>query len=335
VLVKTAINGFGRIGRLVARIASRHPQIEVVGINDVADAATLAHLLKYDSVHGPFPDVSVESEYITIAGRKVLVNNAKKNPNLPWHELGVEYVIESTGLFTEYDKAAMHLTFGAKKVVISAPPKGDKPVKSLVMGVNHTTYDPKTDHIVSNASCTTNCVVPAAKVVHESFRIQRAYMTTIHAYTNDQALLDQPHKDLRRARAGALSMIPTSTGAAKLVAVIFPELKGKIDGSAIRVPTPDVSMVDLACCVEKSTSKEEVNAAFKAAAEGPLKGILQYVEEPIVSIDLVGNPHSCMVDSKLTTVVDGTLVKVFAWYDNEFGYANRLVDLVAYMAAQA
>jgi len=334
-LVKTAINGFGRIGRLVARIASRHPQIEVVGINDVADAATLAHLLKYDSVHGPFPDVSVESEYITIAGRKVLVNNAKKNPNLPWHELGVEYVIESTGLFTEYDKAAMHLTFGAKKVVISAPPKGDKPVKSLVMGVNHTTYDPKTDHIVSNASCTTNCVVPAAKVVHESFRIQRAYMTTIHAYTNDQALLDQPHKDLRRARAGALSMIPTSTGAAKLVAVIFPELKGKIDGSAIRVPTPDVSMVDLACCVEKSTSKEEVNAAFKAAAEGPLKGILQYVEEPIVSIDLVGNPHSCMVDSKLTTVVDGTLVKVFAWYDNEFGYANRLVDLVAYMAAQA
>ncbi len=333
--VRLAINGFGRIGRLVARIASSHPQIEVVGINDVTDAATLAHLLKYDSVHGPFPHASVDGEYITIAGRKVLVNNAKKNPNLPWHELGVEYVIESTGLFTEYDKAAMHLKFGAKKVVISAPPKGDKPVKSLVMGVNHTTYDPKTDHVVSNASCTTNCVVPAAKVVHESFRIQRAYMTTIHAYTNDQALLDQPHKDLRRARAGALSMIPTSTGAAKLVAVIFPELKGKIDGSAIRVPTPDVSMVDLACCVEKSTSKEEVNAAFKAAAEGPLKGILQYVEEPIVSIDLVGNPHSCMVDSKLTAVVDGTLVKVFAWYDNEFGYANRLVDLVGYMASQA
>jgi glyceraldehyde 3-phosphate dehydrogenase len=335
VSVRTAINGFGRIGRLVARIASRHPQIEVVGINDVTDAATLAHLLKYDSVHGSFPDVNVDGEYLIIADRKVLVNNAKKNPNLPWHELGVEYVIESTGLFTEYDKASMHLTFGAKKVVISAPPKGDKPVKSLVMGVNHTTYDPKTDHIVSNASCTTNCVVPAAKVVHESFRIQRAYMTTIHAYTNDQALLDQPHKDLRRARAGALSMIPTSTGAAKLVAVIFPELKGKIDGSAIRVPTPDVSMVDLACCVEKSTSKEEVNAAFKAAAEGPLKGILQYFEEPIVSIDLVGNPHSCMVDSKLTAVVDGTLIKVFAWYDNEFGYANRLVDLVAYMATQA
>jgi glyceraldehyde 3-phosphate dehydrogenase len=262
------------------------------------------------------------------------VNNAKKNPDLPWQKLGVEYVIESTGLFTEYDKAAMHLKFGAKKVIISAPPKGDKPIKSLVMGVNHTTYDPKTDHIVSNASCTTNCVVPAAKVIHESFKIQRAYMTTIHAYTNDQALLDQPHKDLRRARAGALSMIPTSTGAAKLIAVIFPELKGKIDGVAIRVPTPDVSMVDLACVVEKSTTKEEVNAAFKAASEGPLKGILQYIDEPIVSIDLVGNPHSCMIDSKLTAVVDGTLVKVFAWYDNECGYANRLVDLVGYMASR-
>jgi glyceraldehyde 3-phosphate dehydrogenase len=333
--VKLAINGFGRIGRLVARIASRHPQIEVVGINDVADPATLAHLLKYDSVHGQFPDVKVDGDHIAIAGRKVLVNNAKKNPELPWQQLGVEYVIESTGLFTEYDKAAMHLKYGAKKVIISAPPKGDKAIKSLVMGVNHTTYDPRTDHVVSNASCTTNCVVPAAKVVHESFKIQRAYMTTIHAYTNDQALLDQPHKDLRRARAGAMSMIPTSTGAAKLIAVIFPELKGKIDGSAIRVPTPDVSMVDLACVVEKSTTKDEVNAAFKAAAEGPLKGILQYLDEPIVSIDMVGNPHSCMFDSKLTAVVDGTMVKVFAWYDNEFGYSNRLIDLVAYMASRA
>jgi glyceraldehyde 3-phosphate dehydrogenase len=332
--VKLAINGFGRIGRLVARIASHHPQIELVGINDITDPATLAHLLKYDSVHGQFPDVKVDGDYITIAGRKVLVNNAKRNPELPWQQLGAEYVIESTGLFTEYDKASMHLKYGAKKVIISAPPKGDKPIKSLVMGVNHTTYDPKADHIVSNASCTTNCVVPAAKVIHENFRIQRAYMTTIHAYTNDQALLDQPHKDLRRARAGALSMIPTSTGAAKLIAVIFPELKGKIDGVAIRVPTPDVSIVDLACSVEKSTTKEEVNAAFKAAAEGPLRGILQYIEEPIVSIDLVGNPHSSMIDSKLTAVTDGTLVKVFAWYDNEFGYSNRLIDLVAYMASR-
>lgn len=333
--VKMAINGFGRIGRLVARVASHHPQIEVVGINDVADPATLAHLLKYDSVHGRFPDVDVDGDYLIIAGRKVLVNNARKNPELPWQQLGAEYVIESTGLFTEYDKAAMHLRYGARKVILSAPPKGDKAVKSLVMGVNHTTYDPKTDHIVSNASCTTNCVVPAAKIIHENFRIQRAYMTTIHAYTNDQALLDQPHKDLRRARAGAMSMIPTSTGAAKLIAVIFPELKGKIDGVAIRVPTPDVSIVDFSCSVEKSTSKDEINAAFKAAAEGPLKGILQYIEEPIVSVDLVGNPHSCMVDSKLTVVVDGTLVKVFAWYDNEFGYSNRLVDLVAYMASRA
>ena len=332
--VRLAINGFGRIGRLVARIASRHPEIEIVGINDVTDATTLAHLLKYDSVHGRFPDVRVDGDYIVFAGRRALVNNAKKNPALPWRQLGAEYVIEATGIFTEYDKAAMHLAAGAKKVIITAPPKGDKPIKSLVMGVNHTSYDPKTDHIVSNASCTTNCVVPAAKVVHENFRIQRAYMTTIHAYTNDQALLDQPHKDLRRARAGALSMIPTSTGAAKLVAVIFPELKNKIDGSAIRVPTADVSMVDLACSVEKSTSKEEVNAAFRAASEGPLKGILEYLDEPIVSIDLVGNPHSCMIDSKLTAVVDGTLVKVFAWYDNEFGYASRLIDLVGYMASR-
>jgi len=334
VSVRLAINGFGRIGRLVARIASRNPQIEVVGINDVTDAATLAHLLKYDSVHGRFPDVKLDGDYIAIAGRKALVNNAKKNLDLPWQKLGVDYVIESTGIFTDYDKASMHLRAGAKKVIISAPPKGEKPIKSLVMGVNHTTYDPQTDHIVSNASCTTNCVVPAAKVVHESFRIQRAYMTTIHAYTNDQAMLDQPHKDLRRARAGAMSMIPTSTGAAKLIAVIFPELKGKIDGVAIRVPTPDVSMVDLSCTVERSTTKDEVNAAFKAAAEGQLKGILQYLEEPIVSVDLVGNPHSCMIDSKLTAVVDGTLVKVFAWYDNEFGYANRLIDLVEYMVSR-
>jgi len=332
--IKLAINGFGRIGRLVARIASGHPEIEVVGINDITDAATLAHLLKYDSVHGTFADVKLEGDALVIAGRRALVNNAKKNPELPWRRLGAEFVIESTGIFTEYDKAEMHLKAGAGKVILSAPPKGEKPIKSLVMGVNHTTYDPKSDHIVSNASCTTNCVVPAAKVIHENFHIQRAYMTTIHAYTNDQALLDQPHKDLRRARAGAMSMIPTSTGAAKLVGVIFPELKGKIDGSAIRVPTPDVSLVDLACSVERSTSKEEVNAAYRAAAEGQLRGILEYLDEPVVSVDLVGNPHSCMVDSRLTSVVDGALVKVFAWYDNEYGYACRLIDLVKYMASR-
>jgi glyceraldehyde 3-phosphate dehydrogenase len=331
---KIAINGFGRIGRLVARIAAKNPGIEVVGINDITDAPTLAHLLKYDSVHGAFPDVKVEGDGIVMAGRRAKVTAIKNPAELPWKDLGVEVVIESTGLFTAYEKAAGHLTAGARKVIISAPPKGDKPVKSLVMGVNHTTYDPATDHVVSNASCTTNCIVPVAKVIHENFRIQKAYMTTVHAYTNDQALLDMPHKDLRRARAGAMSMIPTSTGAAKLIAVIFPELKGKIDGVAIRVPTPDVSLVDLACSVEKPCTAADLNAAFKAAAAGPLKGILQYTEEPLVSIDMVGNPHSAILDSKLTSVVDGTLVKAFAWYDNEFGYSNRLIDLVNYIASR-
>jgi glyceraldehyde 3-phosphate dehydrogenase len=247
----------------------------------------------------------------------------------------VDIVIESTGLFTSYEKAAAHLAAGAKKVIISAPPKsGEKPIKSFVMGVNNSTYDPATDHVVSNASCTTNCVVPVAKVLHDNFRVRHGYMTTVHAYTNDQRILDQPHKDLRRARAAAMSMIPTSTGAAKLIGVIFPELKGKIDGVAIRVPTPDVSIVDFACTVEKPTTTEEVNRAFKAAAAGPLKGVLEYQETPLVSIDMVGNPHSSILDAGLTAVVDGTLVKAFSWYDNEFGYANRLVELADYIAAK-
>jgi glyceraldehyde 3-phosphate dehydrogenase len=334
VSLRLAINGFGRIGRLVARIASRRPDIEVVAINDITDTPILAHLLKYDSVHGRFAEVETDGDHLVIAGRRAVVNNARKSPDLPWAAARAEYVIESTGAMTEYDKAARHLAAGARRVIISAPPKGDKPVKSLVMGVNHTTYDPNTDTIVSNASCTTNCVVPVAKVLHESFRIQKAYMTTVHAYTNDQSMLDQPHKDLRRARAGAVSMIPTSTGAARLIGTIFPELKGRVDGSAIRVPTPDVSLVDLACVVEKNTRKEDVNAAFRAAAEGPLRGILGYSVDPIVSVDLVGNPHSAIFDSPLTTVVDGNLVKVFAWYDNEFGYACRLVELAAYMSSR-
>jgi glyceraldehyde 3-phosphate dehydrogenase len=335
VSVRLAINGFGRIGRLAARIASRRAGIELVAINDITDAATNAHLLKYDSVHGQFPDVAVAGEdALTIGGRKVVVNNVRKNPDLPWGRLGVEYVIESTGLFAEYDKAAMHLKYGAKKVVISTGPKGEKTIKSLVMGVNNTSYDPETDHIVSNASCTTNCVVPAAKVIHDGFIITRGFMTTIHSYTNDQALLDRPHKDLRRARAGAVSLIPTTTGAARLVGVIIPELKGKIDGISVRAPTPDVSIIDLSCCVERGTTKEEVNAAYKAAAAGPLKGIVQVVEEPVVSIDLRGNTHSCIVDANLTEVIDRTLVKVFAWYDNELGYSTRLVDLVEYMASR-
>jgi len=329
---RLAINGFGRIGRLVARIAATRPDIQLVAINDITDAPTLAHLLKYDSVHGTFPDVTVDGDAIVIAGRRATVTSIRNPAELPWKSAGVDIVVESTGLFTSYEKAAGHLAAGAKKVIISAPPKsGDRPVKTLVMGVNHTTYDPVSDHVISNASCTTNCIVPPAKVLHDNFRIRQGYMTTVHAYTNDQRILDQPHKDLRRARAAAMSMIPTSTGAAKLIGVIFPELKGKIDGVAIRVPTPDVSIVDFACTVERRTSAEEVNAAFKAAAEGPLKGILEYQTAPLVSIDMVGNPHSSIVDAGLTAVVDGTLVKVFAWYDNEYGYSNRIVDLAAYV----
>jgi glyceraldehyde 3-phosphate dehydrogenase len=335
VATRIAINGFGRIGRLVGRIAARHPQLELVGINDICDAATLAHLLKYDSVHRTFDDVVVSGDSLVIGGRKARVSAVKNPAELPWRELGVDIVIESTGLFTSYEKAAGHLQAGAKKVIISAPPKsGDKPIKSLVMGVNHTTYVPAEDHVVSNASCTTNCIVPPAKVLHDRFRIKQGFMTTVHAYTNDQRILDQPHKDLRRARAAAMSMIPTSTGAAKLIAVIFPELKGKIDGVAVRVPTPDVSLVDFACTVEKPTTAEEVNAAFKAAADGPLKGILEYQPTPLVSIDFTGNPHSSIIDAALTAVVDGTLVKIFAWYDNEFGYSNRLIDLAGYIAAR-
>lgn len=333
--IRLAINGFGRIGRLVARIAATHPDIQLVAINDITDAPTLAHLLKYDSVHGAFPNVAVDGDAIIIAGRKARVTAIKNPAELPWKDANVDIVIESTGLFTSYEKAAAHLTAGAKKVIISAPPKsGDKPVKTLVMGVNHTTYDPAADHVISNASCTTNCIVPPAKVLHDNFRIRQGYMTTVHAYTNDQRILDQPHKDLRRARAAAMSMIPTSTGAAKLIGVIFPELKGKIDGVAIRVPTPDVSIVDFACTVEKRTSAEEVNAAFKTAAEGPLKGILEYQPAPLVSIDMVGNPHSSIIDAGLTAAVDGTLVKIFAWYDNEYGYSNRLIDLAAYIGKQ-
>jgi glyceraldehyde 3-phosphate dehydrogenase len=330
-----AINGFGRIGRLVARLASRHAELQVVAVNDVTDAATLAHLLEFDSVHGRFADVQADAGSIAIAGRRAAVLAVKNPAELPWKDLGVDIVVESTGLFTSYEKAAAHITAGAKKVIISAPPKsGGKPVKSLVMGVNHSTYNPDDDHVVSNASCTTNCIVPVAKVLHDSFRIRHGYMTTVHAYTNDQRILDQPHKDLRRARAAAMSMIPTSTGAAKLIGVIFPELKGRVDGVSIRVPTPDVSVVDFTCSVENPTSAEQVNAAFKAAAEGPLRGILEYQPRPLVSVDLTGNSSSAIVDAGLTAVVDGTLVKVFAWYDNEFGYANRLIDLAALIAGR-
>ncbi len=332
--IRLAINGFGRIGRLVGRLVTRHPQIELVGVNDVTDAATLAHLLKFDSVHGTFKEeVGYEGDELVIAGNRIKVTAIKTPAELPWRQLGVDIVLESTGIFRSYDKALGHINAGARKVIISAPPKGEG-IKSFVIGVNHRSYDPANDHIISNASCTTNCVVPVAKVLHENFQIKQGYMTTVHAYTNDQRILDLPHSDLRRARAAAMSMIPTSTGAAKLIGVIFPELKGKIDGMAIRVPTPDVSIVDLACVVERKTTVEEVNNAFQRAAEGELKGIVQYLTEPLVSVDLVGNPHSAIFDAGLTSVVDGNLVKVYAWYDNEFGYASRLVDLIGFIGEQ-
>ncbi|MEO0081806.1 MAG: type I glyceraldehyde-3-phosphate dehydrogenase [candidate division WOR-3 bacterium] len=332
--VKIAINGFGRIGRLVARLVAHDPDIHLIGINDITDAATLAHLLKYDSVHGRARvEITHRESEITIAGRTARVTAEKDPSRLPWKELEIDIVIESTGSFRSADKAAFHLKAGAKKVIISAPPKGEG-VKSLVIGINHETYDPATDHIISNASCTTNCVVPAAKVIHDNFHIKSAYMTTVHAYTNDQRILDLPHSDLRRARAAAVSMIPTSTGAAKLIGVIFPELKGKVDGMAIRVPTADVSIVDLACLVEKPATVETVNNAFKTAADTSLRGILQYCTEPLVSVDFIGNPHSCIFDAGLTAVVDKTLIKTYSWYDNEYGYSCRLVDLARYIGAR-
>jgi len=330
--LKVAINGFGRIGRLVLRVGLKSKNIDFVAVNDIADSKTLAHLLKYDSVHGIMTE-NVESldKSFLISGKEIKTFSEKDPSKLPWKDLGVDIVVESSGIFTAYEKCKPHLDAGAKKVVITAPPKGETPIKSIVMGVNESIYDPKTDHIISNASCTTNCIVPVAKVLHENFKIKRGYMTTIHAYTNDQKILDTPHKDLRRARAAAMSMIPTSTGAAKLVGIIFPELKGKIDGSAIRVPTPDVSLVDFTCVVEKETSKDDVNAAFKKACAGPMKKYIQYETDPLVSIDFTGNPHSAIFDANITNVTDKTLVKVFAWYDNEYGYTCRVIDLLEYI----
>lgn len=335
-MLRVAINGFGRIGRLLFRAGFKNKNLEFVGVNDITDAKTLAHLLKYDSVHR-IMDAKVEAKdnSFLVDGKEVKVFAQKDPAQLPWKDLKVDIVVESTGLFRSYDKMEPHIKAGAKKVVLSAPSKDkDKPIKTLVMGVNEHTYDPKTDHIISNASCTTNCVVPVAKVIHENFKIKSGFMTTIHGYTSDQKILDAPHKDLRRARAAAMSMIPTTTGAAKLIGVIFPELKGKVDGMAIRVPTPDVSMVDLSCVVEKATSKDEVNAAFKKASEGALKKYLMYCVEPLVSIDFTTNPYSAIVDAELTTVVDKNLVKAYAWYDNEWGYSCRLIDLIEYIGAK-
>jgi glyceraldehyde 3-phosphate dehydrogenase len=331
--VKLALNGFGRIGRLVLRKALENPEIEVVAINDLTDAATNAHLFKYDSVHGIFRgEVQAADGAIVIDGKKIRIFAEKDPGNLPWGDLGVQIVIEGTGKFTEAEKAAAHLKAGAKKVIITAPAKNED--ITVVMGVNEQLYNPAKDRIISNASCTTNCLAPVVKVLHESFGVKRGLMTTIHSYTNDQRVLDLAHKDLRRARAAGLSMIPTTTGAAKAVALVLPELKGKLTGLSIRVPTPNVSLVDFVADVEKPASVEMINAAFKSAAEGSLKGILAYTEEPLVSHDYNGNDHSAIVDGPCTLVTGETMVKVFAWYDNEWAYSCRVVDCAAFVASK-
>jgi len=331
--VKVGINGFGRIGRNIMRAALGDREIDFVAVNDLTDAPTLAHLLKYDSVLGNLAaTVTAGDGCISVDGEEFKVLSFRDPAELPWRDLGVEVVFESTGRFTDRDGAAKHLAAGAKRVIITAPAK--KPDVTLVMGVNAGAYDPAKHRIVSNASCTTNCLAPVAKVLHERFGIRKGWMTTIHAYTNDQHLLDLPHKDLRRARAAALSMIPTTTGAATAVGEVLPELKGRLDGFAMRVPTPNVSVVDLAALVDNKTTADEVNAALKAAADGPLKGILAYTTEPLVSIDFKGNAHSSIVDAAYTKVMDGDFVKVLSWYDNEWGYSNRCVDLLRLIVQQ-
>ena len=333
--VRVAINGFGRIGRNVVRAAlqMKQTELEFVAVNDITDTKTLAHLLKYDSVHGRFPGtVEARPDALVVNGRALHVSAVKEPEKLPWKDLAVDIVLESTGRFTDRDSAAKHLAAGARKVVISAPAKGED--LTVVMGVNHQAYDPAKHHIVSNASCTTNCLVPVVKVVRDRFGFVNGFMTTVHSYTNDQQILDLPHKDLRRARAAALSIIPTSTGAAKATSLVIPEVKGKMDGVSLRVPTPDVSLVDLTCNVERSTTIDEVNAAFREAAQGALRGILDVSDEPLVSVDYIGSLFSSVVDAPSTNVIGGTLVHVSSWYDNEMGYSARCVDLLAHMGTR-
>jgi glyceraldehyde 3-phosphate dehydrogenase len=331
--IKVGINGFGRIGRLTYRALMQNTNIEVVAFNDLTDAKTLAHLLKYDSIHGKFPGtVAVEGEFLVVNGKKIKVLAEKDPANLPWGALGVEIVVECTGIFRTREKMTKHLTAGAKKVVLSVPSDNKEDVDAtIVMGVNDSSLTPEMK-LVSNASCTTNCLAPIAKVLHDNFGIKNGLMNTIHSYTNDQIILDAPHKDLRRARAAAVSIIPTKTGAAKAIGLVIPDLDGKLDGFAVRVPTPDGSIVDLTCELEKNATKDEINAAMKAAANGPMKGVLEYLDEPLVSCDIIGNPHSSIFDSLLTKVIGGNIVKVISWYDNEYGYSCRLADLVARMA---
>ncbi len=329
--LKIGINGFGRIGRSVLRLARNRKDMEFVAINDLTDAKTLAHLFKYDSVHGPYEgSVQARENEIVVDGKAIKIFSTKNPAEIPWKDLGVEIVVEGTGAMRDKADASRHIQAGAKKVIVTAPMKG--PDVTIVLGVNEKAYDPKNHTVLSNASCTTNCLAPIAKVLHEKFTIQKGLMTTIHSYTNDQRLLDLPHSDLRRARAACLSMIPTTTGAASAVALVLPELKGKLDGMAIRVPTPNVSVVDLVVSLGKKTSVEEVNAALKSAAQGELKGILQFCEEPCVSIDFNNSHFSSIVDGPSTAMIDGDMLKILSWYDNETGYSSRILDLVAYIA---
>ena len=333
--IRVGINGFGRIGRQVLRAAKEaaNADLDFVAVNDLTDTKTLAHLFKYDSIHGTYAgSVSSTADSVTVDGDTIRVFAEKDPAALPWKDLGVDIVLESTGRFTSAPDAQKHITGGAKKVIISAPAKGED--ITIVMGVNHEKYNAGSHHIISNASCTTNCLVPMVQVIRDAFGFKHGAMVTIHSYTNDQQILDLPHKDLRRARAAALSIIPTTTGAAKATALVIPEVKGKIDGIAIRVPTPDVSLTELTVEVERSTTIDAVNAAFRAAADGPLKAVLAYCTEELVSIDYVGNPHSCILDSLNTNVIDGTMVKVSGWYDNEWGYASRCVDLLRYVGGK-
>ena len=332
--MRVAINGFGRIGRAFLRASKGNNEFTVVAINDLTDAKTLAHLLKYDSVHGIFKaEVKAGDGNINVDGAEIKILALTEPEKLPWKDLGVDVVIESTGRFTDKPSASKHIDAGAKWVIISAPAK--EPDITICMGVNEETLDPGKHKVISNASCTTNCLAPVAKVIHNEFKINKGLMTTIHSYTNDQRILDLPHKDLRRARAAAMSMIPTTTGAAKAVGLVLPDLKGKLNGFAMRVPTPNVSVVDLVAEVSRDVTAEEVNTVLKRAAEGPLKGILQYSEEPLVSIDFNGNDHSAIVDAKLTMVLEGKMVKVLAWYDNEWGYSSRIRDLILYLNKRA
>jgi glyceraldehyde 3-phosphate dehydrogenase len=331
--IRVGINGFGRIGRNVLRACLGESKLEFVAVNDITNSATLAHLLKHDSVHGILKDeVKAEGDALIVGGKSIKVLAERDPSKLPWKSLGVDLVLECSGIFTDRDKAAAHLNAGAKKVIVSAPSKGAD--LTVCYGVNHTAYDPAKHHVLSNASCTTNCLSPVAKVLHETFGIKRGLMTTVHAYTNDQRILDLPHEDLRRARAAALSMIPTSTGAAKAIGLVIPALDGKLDGMAVRVPTPNVSLVDLSAELEKPATEKDVNAAMKAAAEGPLKGVLQYCTEPLVSIDFNGSPYSSIFDSALTRVIDKNFVKVLSWYDNEWGFSNRMRDVSVFVGGK-